>query len=112
RSDATRMLINSATFMQCGRHAQPLSVDQVGARIHADLEASQQALRTGLRLPQVGVHLCLPFTIGGDAAVRAARALGFRSVLWGANQRRTNLPGSDPFATTRLKNDFIWRLPG
>ena len=44
--------------------------------------------------------------------VQAARALGFRSVLWGANQRRTNLPGSDPFDTTRLKNDFIWRLPG
>lgn len=109
---AARTLAASNDFRQCGRAAQPLSVEQVAGRIHADLAASQQALRTELRLPQAGVHLCLPFTIGSAAAVQAARALGFRSVLWGANQRRTNLPGSDPFDTTRLKNDFIWRLPG
>lgn len=109
---AVRALFGSATFRQCGRHAQRLSVPQVVARIEADLAASQQALRTQLRLPQAGVHLCLPFTVGSDAAVAAAKALGFRSVLWGADQRRSNLPGSDPFATTRIKNDFIWRLPG
>lgn len=109
---AARALAACEPFRQCGRAAQRLSVEQVVARIHADLEASQQALRTELRLPQAGVHLCLPFTIGSEAAVQAARALGFRSVLWGANQRRTNLPGNDPFGTTRLKNDFIWRLPG
>lgn len=109
---ASRTLAASQSFRQCGRAAQPLCVEQVEARIHADLRASQQALRRELRLPQAGVHLCLPFTIGSDAAVRAARALGFRSVLWGANQRRTNLAGNDPFGTMRVKNDFIWRLPG
>ncbi len=111
-ADAARAVAASRVFRQCGRHAQRLSADAVAGRIHADLAASQQALRTQLRLPGAGVHLCLPFTIGGGVAVRAARALGFRSVLWGAAQRPTNLAGQDPFETSRVKNDFIWRLPG
>jgi len=78
-----------------------------------DLAASQATLRSELRLPQAGRHLCLPFTVGSDAAVEEARALGFATVFWGVSpRRRGNSPGSDPMASVRLKNDFIWRLPG
>lgn len=92
---------------------QRLDRAAVVALIREDLAASQALLRRELRLPDAGQHLCLPFTIGSAQAVSVARELGFRSILWGVSpQRRVNAAGSDPLATVRLKNDFIWRLPG
>ena len=79
----------------------------------ADLSTSQAALREGMRDPKLGKHLCLPFTIGSDTVVQIARELGFESILWGVNSaRRSNAPGLDTMHTVRIKNDFIWRLPG
>lgn len=90
-----------------------LDEEAVAALVRTDLAAAMETLRERLQQPGIGVHLCLPFTIGSERTVQIARELGYRSVLWGVSTRRVrNRPGDDPFATVRLKNDFIWRLPG
>ena len=90
-----------------------MSAEEVGGAIRDDLYASQCILRIGLRDSRVGTHLCLPFTTGCAKTVAIARELGFGSIFWGVNPgRRSNLPGMDAMHIVRLKNDFIWRLPG
>lgn len=60
-----------------------------------------------------GRHLCLPYTVGSEAAVAAAQKAGMASCFWGTIPgQRSNRRGSDPFRLVRIKNDFIWRLPG
>ncbi|MCA9743397.1 polysaccharide deacetylase family protein [candidate division KSB1 bacterium] len=63
--------------------------------------------------PEAGQHLCLPYTVGSDAAVAAAQKADMQSCFWGTIPgQRSNRRGSDPFRIMRIKNDFIWRLPG
>ncbi|MFQ5628066.1 MAG: polysaccharide deacetylase family protein [bacterium] len=62
---------------------------------------------------RAGNHLCLPYTVGSEAAIAAAKKTGMQSCFWGTVPgRRINVPGNDPFHSVRIKNDFIWRLPG
>lgn len=90
-----------------------VSREEVVQEIRADLGKSQETLRAGLGDPDVGKHLCLPFTVGSDVTVELARSLGFSSIFWGVDaSKRSNLPGTDPMRVVRLKNDFLWRLPG
>jgi Polysaccharide deacetylase len=66
------------------------------------------------RLPGTEVrHLCYPYTIGSDAAIRASREAGYLTNFWGVlPDRRSNRPGDDPYHCPRLKGDYLQRLPG
>lgn len=60
-----------------------------------------------------GNHLCLPWTKGNATTVNICKKLGIKSCFWGLlENKRINNSGDDPFYITRLKNDFIFRLPG
>lgn len=60
-----------------------------------------------------GNHLCLPWTIGNRKTVEVCKKLGIKSCFWGIlDYKRINKPGDDPFYITRIKNDFLFRLPG
>lgn len=60
-----------------------------------------------------GNHLCLPWTIGNEKTVEICKKLGVKSCFWGIlDKKRINKPGDDPFYITRIKNDFLFRLPG
>ena len=66
------------------------------------------------RLPGTEVrHLCYPYTLGSEAAVRASREAGYLTNFWGVlPDRRTNRAGDDPYHCPRLKGDYLHRLPG
>lgn len=77
-----------------------------------DLALSSELIQQKID-PEAGHHLCFPYTMGSDLAVEAARKVGLRSCFWGTIPgHRINRPGDDPFYLVRIKNDFIWRLPG
>jgi hypothetical protein len=86
------------------------------AAMARELTTGLQRARTLIeqRLPGTDVrHLCYPYTIGSDAAVRASRAAGYLSNFWGVlPDRRSNRPGDDPYRCARLKGDYLRRLPG
>lgn len=111
--DATRRTVEKFRPRIAAKDFTALDASQVSELIREDLAASQAALRSELKLPRSGVHLCLPFTIGGNVAVGVARSLGFKTVFFGVSRERNrNTVGSDLLAVVRVKNDFIWRLPG
>lgn len=81
--------------------------------IREDLARAKVMLAEKLGEPDAGSQLCLPFTLGSPAMLAMARQVGTTAVYWGvSDERRINRPGDDPFHLVRLKNDFIWRLPG
>ena len=77
-----------------------------------DLRASRELLET--RLPGLTVdQLAFPQYLGNEAAVSAARALGFRACYWGLTPGRAlNRPGESSFHVSRINDEFLRRLPG
>jgi peptidoglycan/xylan/chitin deacetylase (PgdA/CDA1 family) len=58
-------------------------------------------------------HLCFPWGAGSDLAVSLSREAGYETCFWcSVGGRRSNRPGASPFHITRLKDDYIFRLPG
>lgn len=91
----------------------PCSPDHAIAVIREDLHRARTMLAERLGDPTAGTQLCLPFTLGSPATVAMAKETGSTALYWGVrDDRRVNRPGDDPFQLARLKNDFIWRLPG
>ena len=92
---------------------EPCSQAHVTAVIREDLARAKAMLAEKLGDPTAGSQLCLPFTLGSAETVAMARDIGSTALYWGVSDtRRINRPGDDPFTLVRLKNDFIWRLPG
>jgi hypothetical protein len=92
---------------------QQVSSERMEAEIREDFELARDRLRDQLHDPVAGRALCVPFGLGGDTAVRVARELGIEAMFWGVSpNQRISRPGSDPLRVVRLKNDFLWRLPG
>jgi hypothetical protein len=90
-----------------------VSAEQLEREMRDDLGRARDCLRSELRDPDAGKTLCLPFTLGGAAVVRAARDIGLQGIFWGVlPHRRVNRPGLDPMEFVRIKNDFLWLLPG
>lgn len=78
-----------------------------------DISLARDLLRERLGDQGAGQTLCLPFTLGGEAVVRACGAVGIEALFWGVRvDRRYNRPGMDLRASVRLKSDFVQRLPG
>ena len=87
--------------------------DSMRAEIRQELALAQENLRRHLSDSDAGRTLCIPYTEGGMTVVQTARELGVEAMFWGVSTaRKINQPGQDPMHLVRLKNDFIWRLPG
>lgn len=77
-----------------------------------DLTLAREIIQSKLD-KKAGNHLCLPWTIGNNTTIQICKEIGIASCFWGVlEKKKINNPGDDPFYITRLKNDFIFRLPG
>jgi hypothetical protein len=84
----------------------------VGQALSTDLRRARELIEQRLGGIQVR-HLCYPYTIGSEAAVRASREAGYLTNFWGVlPDRRSNRRGDDPYRCARLKGDYLRRLPG
>jgi hypothetical protein len=92
---------------------EEVSSERMQAEMREDLAVARECLREKLGDPTAGRTLCVPFTLGGESAIRVARELRIEAMFWGVSpSQRISRPGSDPLRLVRLKNDFLWRLPG
>lgn len=82
------------------------------AAISADLRASKDIMEK--KLPGKAVRsLCLPWGVGGTAALEAARSAGFDAVYWGkVDGMLVYRRFADPFRISRIGEDFFPLLPG
>lgn len=66
------------------------------------------------RIPgQTVLAVCFPFEAFFDLAIDMAVKVGYKACFCGSSpKRKSNRVGDTPFLTTRLKNDYIFRLPG
>ena len=80
-------------------------------RIACDLAESRKTLAD--RLGKRSHFLCLPYGEGGRTVVETAMQQQWQGMFWVCRpDRRTNRPGDSPWFIPRLKNDYIFRLPG
>jgi hypothetical protein len=101
-----RNLIPRSSFEQ-------VSAERAREEMTEELSLARDTLRSRLGDPHAGGTMCLPFTLGGDTVISVARDLGLEALFWGvSSEHRVNRPGLDPMRVVRLKNDFIFRLPG
>lgn len=93
----------------CGRFQSQQELEEA---LLADLKTSRAIIEQ--RLPGQKVrHLCYPYGVGSPLSVRLSQEAGYVSNFWSVRaDRRTNRPGDDPFFCCRLKDDYIYRLPG
>jgi hypothetical protein len=86
--------------------------DEREAAILEELVMARELLETGLRAKRIR-HMCFPWAIAGQTAVRLARSAGYESAfadrLGGARSVRA---GDPPFQLMRLKHRMIFCLPG
>ena len=60
-----------------------------------------------------GTHFCLPYTLGSDITIDVLKEIGIKTCFWGVlENKKMNKPGDDPYYNCRIKDDFIFRLPG
>ncbi len=77
-----------------------------------DLNIARELIQKRLD-SNAGNHLCLPWTRGNIETINICRELGIKSCFWGIlEDKKINKPGDDPLFSSRIKNDFIFRLPG
>lgn len=77
-----------------------------------DLAKSREIIKNQLD-GNAGNHLCLPWTLGNNLTIEVAKKVGLKTCFWGVlDNKKINKPGDNPFNICRIKNDFIFRLPG
>jgi hypothetical protein len=77
-----------------------------------DLKMAREIIKIKLD-NNAGDHLCLPWTIGNTETINILKELGIKSCFWGVlSNKKIIKPGDDPCYIPRIKNDFIFRLPG
>ncbi|HMP76194.1 MAG TPA: polysaccharide deacetylase family protein [Kiritimatiellia bacterium] len=92
-----------------GRFETPAERD---AAIRADLAAARETLNARLRISTVR-HLCFPWTIAGTAAEAIAAEVGYESACADTlGALHAPVHGGNPYRLMRLKNKFIFTLPG
>lgn len=80
--------------------------------IYQDLLQSRRLIEDKLTDKQVR-HLCYPWFMGSVLAVELSKKAGYLTNFWGTlKNKNTNRPQDDPFKIVRLKDDYIFRLPG
>ncbi|WP_028323444.1 polysaccharide deacetylase family protein [Desulfatirhabdium butyrativorans] len=87
------------------------SLTEQRQRIAFDLAESRKTLAD--RLGKQSDVICLPYGEGGRTVVETAMQQQWQGLFWVCRpDRRTNRPGDSPWFIPRLKNDYIFRLPG
>ncbi|KAA3657426.1 MAG: hypothetical protein DWQ04_28155 [Chloroflexi bacterium] len=81
------------------------------AAIYSDLLKAKHTLEE--KLQKRISHLCYPWGAGSEKAVNLSRQAGYESNFWVVNNvRNCNRQGDSPFYNSRLKDDYLVRLPG
>jgi peptidoglycan/xylan/chitin deacetylase (PgdA/CDA1 family) len=58
-------------------------------------------------------HLCFPWGAGSELAVQSSREAGYAGSFWIVHPNRNiNRPGDSAFHIPRIKDDYLFRLPG
>jgi hypothetical protein len=92
-----------------GRYQSQLELENT---LLEDLRTSRAVIEQRLPGQQVR-HLCYPYGAGSQLSVQISQKAGYVTNFWSLRAgRRANRPGDDPFFCSRLKGDFIHRLPG
>lgn len=87
-------------------------IDNTEQDVIEDLFTARELIQSKLS-SNAGNHLCLPWTLGNEKTIEICKKIGIKSCFWGVlNSKKINRPGDNPFYITRLKNDFVLRLPG
>ena len=109
RPDWESLLRGVAAAAGPGCQETPVERD---AAILTDLMGALDQLSAGLRSDAVR-HLCFPWAVAGESAVRAAEKVGYVTAfgdrLFGGRGVR---PGDPPYRLMRLKHRYIVCLPG
>lgn len=96
------------------RHAVnmiPVSQQVQREYILDDLTRSKKILEDKLHKPIYS--LCYPWGAGSELALQVSKEAGYTSNFWvTVHCRRSNKPGDSPFFIPRLKDDYLFRLPG
>jgi hypothetical protein len=80
--------------------------------VYEDLKIAMEIIQNKLD-SNAGNHVCLPWTIGNNETINVLKELEIKSCFWGAlREKKINKTGDDPYFITRIKNDFLFRLPG
>ncbi len=84
--------------------------EQKDAIVH-DLSSAKRIIEEKTNKPIE--HLAYPWGIGSALSQKLSRQAGYRSNFWGTEPGDScNRAGSDPYKLMRLKDDYIFRLPG
>ena len=60
-----------------------------------------------------GNSICLPWTLGNELTIEILKEINIDLCFWGTlSSKKINKPGDDLLYISRLKSDFIFRLPG
>ena len=80
--------------------------------IFENLSKAKELIQKKLRGKKV-THLCHPYGIGSEIAIHESKKTGYVTNFWAVIPGKPlNQPGNDPFYCSRLKDDYIFRLPG
>ncbi|MBN2010336.1 polysaccharide deacetylase family protein [candidate division KSB1 bacterium] len=92
-----------------GRYETQADLEQ---DILRDLEQTKQILEKCLPGKKVQ-HLCYPWFLGSETAVKMSREAGYIANYWGTLfNNPVPRPGTDPFYISRTEDIYIYRLPG
>jgi peptidoglycan/xylan/chitin deacetylase (PgdA/CDA1 family) len=95
-----------------GERGSYQSAPERDAAMVRELEGSKKLIEEKLPGHRVR-HFCYPWWNGCERAVELSKKVGFETNFWGRLPRRAiNRPGDDPFHIVRLRDYYIYRLPG
>lgn len=84
--------------------------EEAEAAVFRALSESKRILEERLAKPVTG--LCLPFGVGGRTAMRMAARAGCETIFWGATAPEWTKDFPGLAHVTRIKDDYLLRLPG
>jgi len=88
-----------------------LSSEEMEQTILQNLTTSKETIEK--RLNKEVRHLCYPYSLYSETSTELSREAGYRTNFCGCIPNiKVNKKGGDPFRCVRLKDDFIFRLPG
>lgn len=95
-----------------GEQGRFQTADERDKAMARELEGSKQLIEEKLPGHRVRHH-GYPWWSGCDQALELSKEIGYDTNFWGRLLRRaTNRPGDDPFHIVRLRDYYIFRLPG
>lgn len=95
-----------------GERGRFQTVDERDQAMVHELEGAKRLIEEKLPGHRVR-HFCYPWWKGCERAVELSKIIGYESNFWGKLPNRViNRPGDDPFHVVRLRDYYIYRLPG